>query len=414
MTWLTDPAHHRWLESETDRLLDFARGARRDLGGFGWLDARGRISADRPVELLVTSRMTHVFALGHLLGRPGCGPMVDHGLAALGGIFLDAEHGGWFTEVAAAGPVSPEKTAYGHAFVALAASSAVCAGRPGAQELLDAVLGVIERRFWDEAAGACRESWDAAFTTTEPYRGANSNMHSVEAYLSVHGATGERVWLDRALRIAERIVHGVARHNDWRIIEHFDDGWNPVPEHNADNPADRFRPYGATLGHSLEWSRLLVHLDAALGAASPAWVMADARALFAAAVAEGWAVDGADGFVYTVDWSGRPVVRLRMHWVLAEAIAAAAALHRATGDRRYADWYATWWDYAAEHLLDRRHGSWFHELDPANRPSETVWPGKGDVYHALQCTLVPRLPLSPMLAPAMAAGLLDSPSAARG
>ena len=33
--------------------------------------------------------------------------------------------------------------------------------------------------------------------------------------------------------------------------------------------------------------------------------------LFEASVNEGWTVDGADGFVYTVDWEGRPVVRER-------------------------------------------------------------------------------------------------------
>ena len=58
----------------------------------------------------------------------------------------------------------------------------------------------------------------------------------------------------------------------------------------------------------------------------------DARALFQAAIHEGWAVDGADGFVYTVGWDGVPVVRERMHWVVAEATATAAALYQATGD----------------------------------------------------------------------------------
>ena len=49
-------------------------------------------------------------------------------------------------------------------------------------------------------------------------------------------------------------------------------------------------------------------------------------AAFDRAVADGWDVDGAPGFVYTTDWSGRPVVSQRMHWVAAEAISAAAAL----------------------------------------------------------------------------------------
>ncbi len=143
------------------------------------------------------------------------------------------------------------------------------------------------------------------------------------------------------------------------------------------------------------------------GADAPTWLVANARSLFENAVREGWAVDGEDGFVYTVDWSGRPVVRERMHWVAAEGIAAAAALHRATGDSSYADWYATWWQYVDTHVRDPEHGSWHHELSPTNGPSNITWAGKPDTYHAFQATLVPRLPLTPTLARALADGLLE-------
>ena len=96
-----------------------------------------------------------------------------------------------------------------------------------------------------------------------------------------------------------------------------------------------------------------------------------------------------------------------MHWVAAEATATAAALHAATGDPAYAAWYATWWDHVAEVFLDPERGSWHHELDPANRPSATTWAGKPDIYHAVQATLIPRLPLAPTLAAALRDGLLD-------
>ena len=131
-----------------------------------------------------------------------------------------------------------------------------------------------------------------------------------------------------------------------------------------------------------------------------------AQALFGQAVADGWAVDGADGFVYTTDWDGSPVVRDRMHWVAAEATAAAAALWARTGDSSYATSYERWWDYTDAHLIDRERGSWHHQLDAANRPIATVWPGKPDLYHAFQATLFPRLPLSPTLATALSRGLL--------
>ena len=97
---------------------------------------------------------------------------------------------------------------------------------------------------------------------------------------------------------------------------------------------------------------------------------------------------------------------LAVPWTEHKAIAAAAALHEVTGDARYDDWYRTWWDHAAERFIDLEGGSWWHELAPDGAVSRTVWAGKPDVYHALQATLVPRLPLAPVLAPALARGLL--------
>ena len=43
-----------------------------------------------------------------------------------------------------------------------------------------------------------------------------------------------------------------------------------------------------------------------------------------------------------------------------------------------------------------------------NQPATTVWSGKPDTYHAIQATLLPRLPLTPSLASAISRGLLDT------
>jgi sulfoquinovose isomerase len=405
--WLATPAHARWLEAEGDRLLEFSRAARHPTGGFAWLDVAGRPELDRPVELWITCRMTHVFALGHLMGRPGCGPLVDHGLRALTGRFRDPVEGGWYAAVEGHGPTGREKSAYPHAFVVLAAASATCAGRPEAAGLLDEALDVLLTRFWDDEHGMVVEEWDESFSTLDTYRGVNANMHTVEALLAASDATGDRSLLDRALRILTRVVHDLGRSHDWRLPEHFDERWNPLLDYNRDTPAHPFRPYGATVGHWIEWARLALHLRAALGSSAPDWLLDDAVGLFDASVREGWATDGADGFVYTVDWEGHPVVRQRMHWVVAEATATAAALHAATGDASYDGWYATWWDHIAEVFLDPELGSWHHELDPRNRPSSEVWNGKPDTYHAFQATLIPRLPLAPTLAAALRDGLLE-------
>jgi mannose/cellobiose epimerase-like protein (N-acyl-D-glucosamine 2-epimerase family) len=396
------------MTEETDRLLEFARASAHPQGGFAWLDDDGNPLLDRPVELWITCRMTHVFALAHLMGRPYAAELVDHGIAALTGRMRDAEHGGWWAAVDADGPVARSKTAYEHAFVVLAASSASAAGRPGAAELLTDALAVFDRHFWDPEAGMVVEQWDEAWAVLDDYRGVNANMHTVEALLAAADVSGDAGLRDRAQRIVTTVVHGFARANHWRIPEHFDAHWRPLLDYNRDEPAHPFRPYGATIGHWFEWSRLTLGLRAALGAAAPDWMLDDARALFDAGVREGWAVDGAAGFVYTVDWDGTPVVRQRMHWVATEAIAAAATLSQVTGDPAYGVCADVWWSYAEEHLIDLERGSWHHELDPANRPASATWAGKPDVYHAVQATLVPRLPVSPAFARALADGLLDA------
>jgi sulfoquinovose isomerase len=396
--WRELGSHREWLAGEAARLLAFARGAR-VADGFGWLDAAGRPLPDQPPPLWITARMTHVFALGELLGQPGCGPLADHGLWALTDRFADAEHGGWLPEPGADGA----KEAYQHSFVLLAAASGAIAGREPAAALLEAATGVIEQRFWSEAEGANLESWDRAWTTPEAYRGANANMHLVEAFLAAGDATGGAEWHARALRVAERLIGRVAREHDWRVVEHFDERWTPLTDYNRDDPRHRFRPFGVTPGHGLEWARLLLCVRAAL-AVPPDWLLEGARGLFARAVADGWSDDG--GFVYTTDFDGRPVVSDRLHWVVTEAIGAAAALHAVTGAEEYERWYRRCWDFAALHLIDRERGSWHHELDDGLRPSERTWTGKPDVYHAFQATLIPRLPPRPSLAGALRDDLL--------
>jgi len=399
------------LAAETVRLLDFGRGAALPTGGFGWLDAHGTVTPSVPAPLYVTCRMTHAYALGSLLGVPGSEALVDHGLDALAHRFRDAENGGWFTAIDGPLVTDDRKMAYPHAFVILAASSASIARRPDAGELLAEALEVCEAQFWDEAAGMVVESWDRTFSALDAYRGMNSAMHTVEAFLAAFAATGDDRWLDRAARITGRAI-GFARAHEWRLPEHFDSEWQPLLDHNSETPDDPFRPYGATVGHWLEWSRLALHLRVALqrrgDTASDGALLRDAADLFGAAVREGWHVDGAPGFVYTVDWSGTPRVRQRLHWVLCEALAAATALWKATGEATYRDWYATWWAYADQYLIDRVHGSWHHELDVDNRPAQTIRPGKADVYHALQATLLPRLDLGA----ALASELRDLPSGA--
>ncbi|HQY99471.1 MAG TPA: AGE family epimerase/isomerase [Propionicimonas sp.] len=393
--WIELPSHRLWLAWHFQQLLQFGRRAPYPGGGAAWLTDTGEPWLEQGLQTWITCRTVHVYSLGSLAGMPGSRPVAQAALAGLTGALRDPDAGGWFSEVAPDGSTPDEKTAYAHAFVVLAASSAKAAGLDGADGLLDEALSVFADRFWDEASGRAVDTWNRDFTVLDPYRGINANMHTVEAFLAAADVTRDRVWLDRAAKIAA-FAAAQAEANDWRLPEHYDSSWTPLLELNADRPDDKFKPYGATVGHGLEWARLLLHLEAA-DADGVDWLPA-AVGLFDRAVADGWHADGAEGFVYTTDWSGRPVVRDRMHWVVAEAIGAAAALFRRTGDHEYAAQYARYWDYVERYVLDHEHGSWHHQLDPQNSPSATVWPGKADLYHAAQATLIPGLPLAPSLA----------------
>lgn len=394
------------LAAETNRLLDFGTNYAHPRGGAAWLDSAGRQDPDQPVYTWITARMVHVYCLGHLLGREGDRGLAEAGLVALTGRLRDPEYGGWFSSVDNAGATPDEKACYTHAFVVLAASSGVAAGLSNAPALLSEALRVWDGRFFEPSSGMFVDQWNRTFTHLSDYRGANANMHAVEALLAAADAQQDPALRQKALGIAERLIHQQAREHDWRIPEHFTTAWEPLLEHNRDLPDDPFQPYGATVGHGLEWSRLLLHLEAGLGPQAPDWLAPAAAALFDRAVTDGWAPDGSEGFVYTTDWSGQPVVRDRMHWVLAEAIAAAAALHTRTGEERYAEQVREWWAYGQRHVFDLERGSWRHQLDPQQQVIGTVWPGKPDLYHAVQATLVPRLPLAPSIAFALAEGRL--------
>ena len=407
VTWLSSPAHHRWLQGEEDRLLSFhERHALDSAVGFAPVDRSGRPDEHGPRELYLTARMVHCFSIAHVLGRPGAQTIAEHGIAALSGPFLDRTHGGWFHRLEASGrPLDPTKSAYGHAFVLLAAASAVIAGLPGAEALFAQAVGVVDDHFWRDDEGAAVESLCADRPHGEPaVRGEDANMHLVEALLTAFEATGEDRFRRRAESIAGILIHRHAAAHDWRVPEYYDARWSAEPRYNADKPDDPFRPYGTLPGHSMEWARLLIQLASLPGSRVP-WAVEAAGSLFAAAIRDGWR-EPEGGLPYTVDFEGSVVNPDRMHWAMAECVGAAAFLAKATGEVQYETWYRRFWSYICRRIIDLDGGSWWHQVGESGAPTFGTWPGKPDLYHAYQATLLPRAPLESGLALAARTGRL--------
>lgn len=386
----------------TGENMAFMKQIREDLFRFGrqfpspggasyYLGDDGTPWKDRPRETWITSRMIHVYALAKFLGYEGSEELIDAGLKGLREELKDRENGGWYAGLTKDGEILPNKQCYAHAFVILAASSAVLAERPGANELLEEALQVYDRYFWNEEEGLSCDTYSTDFKVLDEYRGVNANMHTVEAFLAAADVLGEERYRERAGRIIDHVIEWAGK-NDWRIPEHFTSDWTPDLECNSDRPDDPFKPYGATPGHGLEWARLITQWALSTYDYDPEEAHRYIEAceqLYNRAIADGWNADGAPGIVYTTDWNGKPVVRDRMHWTLCEAINTAAVLYRASGKKQYADEYAEFMKYLDETVLDHVNGSWFHQLDENNRLKGTVWPGKSDLYHAVQATLIP-------------------------
>ncbi len=407
-----------YMQGLCDELLGFGHKFPSAGGGSYYLGDDGTPWKERPRETWITCRMTHVYSIGRMLGHEGSDKLAAAAVKGIMGELHDKQAGGWYAGLTAEDKPLPNKACYAHAFVILAGTSGVLAGIDGADELLKEALKVYDEKFWDDEEGLAVDTWNTDFTVLDDYRGLNANMHTVEAFLAVADAIGDEKYRVRAGRIIDRVI-GWAKENDWRIPEHFTSDWAADLECNKDHPADQFKPYGATPGHGIEWGRLISQWAASTFknveslavdksvkeqcTEEAAKYFEAAQKLFDRAIADAWNSDGAPGIVYTTDWEGKPVVHDRMHWTLAEAINTSAVLYRVTRDSKYADHYYEFSEYLEDKVHDKVNGSWFHQLDSNNELLGTVWPGKSDIYHALQATLIPYLDISVSIAANVAA-----------
>lgn len=396
-----------FLKSLREELLVFGRRFPSEGGSSYYLGDDGTPWKERNRETWITSRMAHVYSIGTMLGHEGSEELVDAALKGLRGELHDVKNGGWYAGLTADGNIVENKQCYAHAFVILAATSGMLAQRPGAEELLQDALKLYDLRFWNEEEGLSCDTWNTEFTVLDEYRGINANMHTVEAFLAVADVAGKEEYRVRAGRIIDRVT-GWAADNNWRIPEHFTKDWVADLECNKEKPDDQFKPYGATPGHGIEWARLITQWALSTykeDKEAAGKYIEIAENLYNRAVEDAWNTDGAPGIAYTTDWNGNPIVHDRMHWTLAEAINTSATLYHVTKKQKYADDFAEFMEYLEDKVHDHVNGSWFHQLDRNNNVIGTVWPGKSDIYHALQATLIPYYASDVSIAAAVKQGL---------
>ena len=388
--WTERPYHRRWLWQQADALFDFFQyRSLNPKGGFFDLDLTGKpLVPANPVRAIhLSARMVHCFAIGSLLGRPGADRMVDHGMTSIWNQHRDGEFGGYIWSYDDNGPVDASKQGYGHAFVLLAASSAKTVGHPLADRMLADVTEILEQKFWESRRGAIAEEFNRDWSPIGDYRGQNSNMHLTEALMAAFETTGERAYLDKAESIADLVIRRRAGENGYRVAEHFTGEWALDKNYRGN---EMFRPSGTTPGHWLEWARLTLQLWV-LGGKRHEWMPKAARELFAQSMALGWD-EAKGGFFYTLDWNDVPARREKLWWPACEGAAAAHFLNEHDPGEFHEASYRRIWGAIANHFLDHENGGWHEELTEDLVPAHTIFPGKGDIYHALQACLIPLFP----------------------
>jgi mannose/cellobiose epimerase-like protein (N-acyl-D-glucosamine 2-epimerase family) len=349
-------------------------------GGYvAQIDERdGSVYDPRTKHLVATARGVNNFSLGVLADGPEwCRYAAEHGLRFLSTVHWDSEDEGYDWLLNGREPTERTRHCYGHAFALLAGARALQAGIPGARAELDRAFSVLEERFFEPDHGLYADRASSDWGTLAPYRGANANMHALEALLAAGEATGEERFFDRAYTVADRFTRDLAG-DSGLLWEHYTESWEPEFSYNEDRPRDRFRPPGYQPGHHAEWAKLLLILSTFR---DEGWLVDRARELFDAAVDLGWD-DEHGGLYYTVEASGEPIVAEKYGWVHAEAIGASAL--SSAHDRSSLAWYDRLWAYSRDHLIDPGTGNWYERCtregayDGPNR-GPAVEPG----YHPL-------------------------------
>ena len=206
--------------------------------------------------------------------------------------------------------------------------------------------------FWDERVGALP-------------RCQNPHMHLLEAWLALYGATGDKVWVDRAAAIIALVEDRLRDKVSGTIGEYFDAEWRPA----AGKEGQIVEP-----GHQYEWAWLL----AQYGAAADRDMGVPADRLYGFATSHG--ID-ADGLVFdAVLRDGALHDANKRLWVQTEALKAAVSRYEILDDMDAARRTDKLLNLVFDHYLDEGRGD-FEEHLGRDRAGFRSFAPASSLYH---------------------------------
>jgi mannose-6-phosphate isomerase len=291
--------------------------------------------------------------------------------------FWDNEHGGWFFALGDDGkPPNATKDLYGHAFVMFGlAHYGSIFQKPEAIDWARRTNELVKRHMslpqgW--YAQTATRDWALLDTALEQ----NPHMHLLEAYLSLHAASGDASYLADARNMVAIYTERLRSPDGAKVLEHFDINGVPQPQKGR-----LIQP-----GHLYEWYWLLNEYADSAGLAA---FKASCAPLLAWADAHG--VDAHHGGIYgQVDADGSVVNDRKRIWPATECIKAYATLSRQTGDSAV---YATLSKWIA-HISDvyfTGSGGWHEYVRRDLTPDSDIMPASTPYHVAMAALEVERL-----------------------
>ena len=241
----------------------------------------------------------------------------------------------------------------------------------------------LEKYFYEKKFGMYVDVIDGDnLNKIDSYRGQNANMHLCEALLCCYEATRDAKFLNRAKNIANKICNELTYKNNY-VWEHYNENWQHDWEYNINDPKHLFRPYGFLPGHFFEWAKLLMNI---YRHDNENWLIKKSEALFDISITNSWDKENG-GIFYTFDREKKILDTDKYYWVHSEMIAAAAGLHRLTGNKMYLEWYDRCWEYVIQKFSDEKYGGWYRVLNANNEKYDNYKspPAKTDYHPIAAC-----------------------------
>ncbi len=291
--------------------------------------------------------------------------------------FWDSKHGGWFFSLGDDGtPADATKDLYGHAFVMFGlAHYASIFGKHEALDWAQRTNELVKTRLmlpqgW--GAQAATREWSLLDTALEQ----NPHMHLLEAYLSLHAASGDPAWLADAQRMVCVYTERLRSFDGAKVLEHFDV--------KGEKLADKGRLIQP--GHLYEWYWLLNEY-----ADSAGLILYSTSSPPLVAWADRYGVDDRHGGIYfQVDSDGAIVSDRKRIWPVTECIKAYATLARRTGDPAAYAQLSQWIAFITNTYFTGS-GGWHEFVCRDLRPDSEYMPSSTPYHVAMAALEVERL-----------------------